>query len=681
MFENASWIWYKKDAQPDEYADFKLSFNATAKKSYILHLSCDTNYALYRGNTLIAFGQYADYPDYKVYDSLDLTEFIEDGENDFTVCVWYMGVDTQTYIKKPAGLIFSLYEDGKEIVFSSQNTKSRAAKGYIPYKCEEITVQLGLSFSYDATDSEKPYQKSYELKLSKQLYKRPIKKLGIEDGFKSTVSQKGSFSFGIGESNAEKMMYAALSGNTNITATENLPVKLTAEDGFDGVYLIADMGRETAGFLDFSFFTESECDVIIGWGEHLADGRCRTAIGERKFSCSYKAKKGENSFLHPFLRLGCRYLQIFILSKSAQIKRLTIRETSYPLNIKDYKGKSLLRKTIYDVCINTLKQCMHEHYEDCPWREQALYTLDSRNQMLCGYYAFGETEFAKAALNLISYGRRHDGILSLCYPAGRDVPIPAFTLVYPLQMREYMDYSGDCEFIAEKYSFMKELIEVFLIRQQENGLITSFCGDGQWNFYEWSDGLDGMENISTPTFEAPLNAFSSIALENMALIAQKLGKDKDQKEFLHKKAEINKAIKENFYDKQSGLFISFLDHRKDEYSVLTNSLCLLCGAADGIDKTVILKILTANSAADTPFTVISNTISMNCFRFDALLKENREKFAPLKLDEIDRTYLAMLREGATAFWETAKGIVDFDGAASLCHGWSALPVYYYTVLE
>ncbi len=45
--------------------------------------------------------------------------------------------------------------------------------------------------------------------------------------------------------------------------------------------------------------------------------------------------------------------------------------------------RRILQK-IYDVSIYTLKCCMHEHYEDCPWREQALYTMDSRNQMLCG---------------------------------------------------------------------------------------------------------------------------------------------------------------------------------------------------------------------------------------------------------------------------------------------------------
>jgi len=40
----------------------------------------------------------------------------------------------------------------------------------------------------------------------------------------------------------------------------------------------------------------------------------------------------------------------------------------------------------------------------------------------------------------------------------------------------------------------------------------------------------------------------------------------------------------------------------------------------------------------------------------------------------------MLDRGATTFWETIKGADDFGGAGSLCHGWSALPIYYYEIL-
>ena len=40
----------------------------------------------------------------------------------------------------------------------------------------------------------------------------------------------------------------------------------------------------------------------------------------------------------------------------------------------------------------------------------------------------------------------------------------------------------------------------------------------------------------------------------------------------------------------------------------------------------------------------------------------------------------MLDAGSDTVWETILGEADFNGAGSLCHGWSALPVYYYEVL-
>ena len=71
---------------------------------------------------------------------------------------------------------------------------------------------------------------------------------------------------------------------------------------------------------------------------------------------------------------------------------------------------------------------------------------------------------------------------------------------------------------------------------------------------------------------------------------------------------------------------------------------------------------------------------MNVFKFDALLKVDKEKYADYVLSEIDQTYAMMLDQGATSFWETELGEADFDNAGSLCHGWSAIPVYYYHIL-
>ena len=37
----------------------------------------------------------------------------------------------------------------------------------------------------------------------------------------------------------------------------------------------------------------------------------------------------------------------------------------------------------------------------------------------------------------------------------------------------------------------------------------------------------------------------------------------------------------------------------------------------------------------------------------------------------------MLDQGATSVWETIDGGFAFEKAGSLCHGWSAVPIYIY----
>ena len=111
--------------------------------------------------------------------------------------------------------------------------------------------------------------------------------------------------------------------------------------------------------------------------------------------------------------------------------------------------------------------------------------------------------------------------------------------------------------------------------------------------------------------------------------------------------------------------------RDAEYSELGNALAILCGAAEGEAARAIAEVL---RNAESDLTEI--TLSMKCFKYDALLLVDEAKYAPYVIEDIKRIYLGMLDAGATSVWETEKGAADFGGAGSLCHGWSALPVYY-----
>ena len=74
------------------------------------------------------------------------------------------------------------------------------------------------------------------------------------------------------------------------------------------------------------------------------------------------------------------------------------------------------------------------------------------------------------------------------------------------------------------------------------------------------------------------------------------------------------------------------------------------------------------------------SLSMNILKYEALLAVNAEKYKDYILSEIRRTYKIMLDAGSDTVWETILGEADFGGAGSLCHGWSALPIYYYHIL-
>lgn len=684
MFDNAKWIWLSSPDSPDEYADFSVSLLAAAGKTYRLHISADSDYNVTIGTTLAAFGQYSDYLDHKIYDDVDITPFLTEGKNEITVTAWHYGVSSMNHSVKPAGVIFEITEDGTPVVSSDENILSRPNPLYVPHRCVKLTSQLGLSFRADATAANSTeFAASRAVPaLPREMLPRPIEKLILEPRSRASFCQYGSFiSRGIGADTTGRRMFSyALS--PRLCRERNFPLTLQKDPDTSGVYFIVDLGKESCGFLDFSLTVDVPCEIEIGYGEHLFDGRCRT--NKRDFSFEYKAKAGKNDFMNAFRRLGCRYIEFFVHANSVTVEYAGLRETNYPLTTKLAPSRDLLRDTIVSVCVDTLRLCMHEHYEDCPWREQGLYTMDSRNQMLCGYYAFGETRFPRASLDLISHGMRKDGLLSICFPSDDPISIPSFSLVHFVQMREYLEYSGDVDFVREKYdSYLLTLINTFLSKPREKGLIENFYGEGGfWNFYEWMPGLDGKFNEDERHIEAPLNAMLSIALQNLAVIADKLGRSSDAARFRASADELNSAIAQYFFDPKVGLFLSFRDRRVDEYSVLTNSLCLLCGAMDktGADKTAILSILSSNDAADTGVTVIPTTLSMYAFRFDSLLREDREKYAPVVIAQIEKDYLRMLRCGATSFWETLLGEQDFDNVGSLCHGWTALPIYYFSVL-
>ncbi len=621
VFANAKWIWYEEKPKPDSYGDFFDSFNYTEGKVNC-NISCDGDYTLFVNGVYVSSNQYSDFEHYKIYDTIDITEYLVQGDNKIYILVWHLGVPTSRYKPGKAGLLYSIECDGKAMAQSSQETLSSQNPNYKSNYCKLITYQIGQSFLYDSSILDKPSRKKSVLVDKRcEMYPRPIKKLELLEEKAITFLKK------------------------------------------EGTHFLIDLGEETVGLPVLRFHSETEQKITVSWGEHIADGGVRRKIKDRDFSYEYIAKTGENNYTNYMLRLGGRYLEVFS-EAPIEVDYIGIIPQIYPVREVPKTFDDNLDQKIYDVCVKTLKLCMMEHYVDTPWREQSFYSLDSRHQIICGYKAFagGNKEYVRANLLLISKDVRDDGLLSITYPSGGELAIPSFSLHYFTAIKEYIENTGDCSLGLEVYDKLLSLVDVFK-KQLKNGILCSFFNKEHWNFYDWSPFLVEKIGVEGSKQDYMLSCLFLIALQNMKYIAEKISKPFNEQALID---ELRCNIKEMFFNKESGLFsLSSVDK---EFNQLPNALAILAGITTQSEAEIIAQKLMSDEVAEC-------SLSAKTFIYDALLKVDKEYLKDV-LKEIRKNYTVMLEAGATSVWEVIEGESAFEDAGSLCHGWSAIPILY-----
>lgn len=627
---SADWIWHCGENDEDEYAEFIDSFNFGGEAVKV-NISARGDYTLFVNGQYAASGQYGDFEHYKVYDQIDITSFLKEGENKIAILAWYFGKTGMRYFTPDYGIMYEILCDDKVLCASSESTMSRKSKGYLSGRKKKISAQLDYTFLYNACSDDdwitcggSDFSKSRVVLGTNELYSRPVKKHLQKPIVKGKISKNNKG------------------------------------------YLI-DFGEELVGLCSFSFTSECEESLNISYGELLEDGHVKQILSTRDFSFDYVSKKGKNVYTNYMFRFACRYMEIKCESE-INFDYFGIIPTVYPVSEKAHRPKNELDRQIYEMCLNTLNLCMMEHYVDCPWREQCLYAFDSRNQILGGYTAYegGNAEYARANLRLISKDSREDNLLSICYPSGVDYVIPSFSLYFVLAVKEYVQYSGDLEFAKEVFEKIESVLSVFCANI-EDGTVSSFEGKNYWNFYDWSEYCDGYGKFNKKEFI--LNAATVIAINSFDFICEKLRRENKFKEAC---AEIIKNAREMFYSKEKGTF--FLANESENATEIVNSLAILSGIATEEQTENICRKLASGELVDC-------SLSMKVFKYDALLSFDREKYADYVINDIRRIYEPMVNSDSTTVWEVAEGAAAFENAGSLCHGWSAAVIHYYDILN
>lgn len=731
LLADASWIW-AHDSKADQYRRFRRKFSlSTIDRKAVLAVAADSDFVAYLNGKEVGRRQFSDLPGQKTWAEFQVGPLLRRGKNILALFVFYRGEDFMDYEAGPAGLLVAL-QIGKRLVISDHSWLTSPHPAFVAGRRERMTPQTGYTFDYDARHEEDWLalsfdDASWESALTVQaggigavfgeLVTRPLPHLEERDLPDVKIASQGTLvlsgrmdsiawmmarasyraefpwdifsnedlhpSFGGADSFAELKFtpptsYAGAQSNGGraLRPGAAAPLILRERRGVDGRYLILDMGAETVGLWEWEVEAPAGTVLHVAHGEHLDNGRVRVRVGGRNFADRYVCGTGRRRFQMPFRRVAGRYLEIHVLG-GAEVRffALGLRPMEYPTERRGaFVSPDALVNRVQEVAVRTLELCRHEHYEDCPWREQALYGYDSRLQALYGYYAFGDYRFPEVSFSLLGRTLDDNGLLALTAPGRCPVNIPIFTFTWIAAVAEHWLYSGN----SVLFEAFRETIDIIVAKalarfDSVSGLYRPPETEEMWHFYEWTPGLAGVMggDALRGGHHAGYNLHLHEALRWNVWMLKQAGEKETARLLERRRARLAKAIHSVFWDTSAGYYRSQVTKsgRLSGSHELIQALALHEGVGGTNAVRQVMKSLMSGELAQCTLSGLYYLVSP-AVRYSSKTRE----WLNARLEVFGQR---MVLAGATSLWETAAGGDDFDFGGSLCHGWSALPVYYH----
>lgn len=372
----------------------------------------------------------------------------------------------------------------------------------------------------------------------------------------------------------------------------------------------------------------------------------------------------------PFWFRAFRFLRVRIKvgSEPLTIAALACRETGYPLEVKTHvqtSDESL--GSIWQISENSLRACMHETYEDCPFYEQLQYLMDTRSEILYTYASAADDRLARQAIDSFARSQRADGLLNACYPAYKPNVIPGFSIYYILMLHDHMMYFGD-KVLAERYFPVAEGILRFFEDQRDaagsaNGLIGPLpgaggFGGGYWCFVDWAKGWKvGVPPAAACGPTAMDNLMYCLGLSAAADLAEFIGR-RDQAGIFRARAEELRQAVRTCCAGSNGMLRD--GPGLDQYSQHVQVFAVLTDTLTGEAARVALRRTLEDAS------IPQCTVAMGFYLFRALERCGLYSYT----DQLWDKWRRMLQNHLTT-------CVESDGSytRSDCHGWGALALY------
>lgn len=369
----------------------------------------------------------------------------------------------------------------------------------------------------------------------------------------------------------------------------------------------------------------------------------------------------------PFWFRTFRFIRLEIRTKEHPLKlrKLDYTETGYPLEVKTKVETSDERlRDIWDMSERTLKLCMHETYEDCPFYEQLQYAMDSRSQILYTYSIAADDRLAKKCMDDFKRSQRYDGLLNCSYPCYGPNVIPGFSIYYILMLYDHMMYFGEKEFLEEHMPVVEGILNYFHRHRSEKGYVDKIGGlNGKsrfWSFIDWTPEWDKTSGVPEAILSGAITMESLLyimGLQHAEKITRYLHRNGQAELYKSRAEEMKTAVRKYCTGKNEMI----QDGPEQElYSQQTQVFAILTETMDQETGRRVLKETICNKEK-----YVQCSVAMAFYLFRALQKTGLYEYTKEYWD----IWMRMLEKGAVTCVENEVG------ERSECHAWGALILY------
>lgn len=370
---------------------------------------------------------------------------------------------------------------------------------------------------------------------------------------------------------------------------------------------------------------------------------------------------GGDTVYEPFLFRTFRFVQISVETAEEPLTLIpqSYIETFYPLeNTKKPVFTDPKREKLYDVAFRTLQLCAHDTYEDCPYYEQLMYACDSRLEILFTYAATDDLSLPRHAIRLFGGSMQENGMTQARFPSREEQTIPAFALYFILMLEDYVNRSGDLDFVRPYISTAERIAETFLAKRTDSGMLAP---QGYWDYFDWTVDWSRRSFACTPNAaldgeSALQNLFFVYAMQSLCRLLPRFHRADLAAYYGEECKKLLELVEERCWCAERGLYRE--GAFTDEFSQHSQIYAVLTGLAEGEKaKALMEKVLEDKSLVRCSF-------MQGYYLFRALEK-------------------AGMYERTEALWQTWQDFIDLHcttfpetpySPRSDCHGWSALPL-------